>query len=224
MTKPKQRTGKARPERASAPSKSKRLEISALDGMTENRLMAEVAASPAVTSATVLTEFSKGHFGELSLTDAADALKEKIQAVQGGNLTDAEAMLTGQAFALNTIFTELARRSALNMGQYLNASERYMRLALKAQSQCRTTLETLAALRNPPVVIAKQANVTSGPQQINNGVAGQPRAGETGSAPNKLLEAEDGQWLDTGTPGAASGADTHMATVGAIDRTANGRR
>jgi hypothetical protein len=41
-----------------------------------------------------------------------------------------------------------------------------MRLALKAQSQCRTTAETLAVMRNPPV-FARQANVVNGPQQVN---------------------------------------------------------
>jgi hypothetical protein len=50
-------------------------------------------------------------------------------------------------------------------------------MALRAQSQCRATLETLAAIKNPPIVYARQANVTTGPQQINNGVAS-PRARE----------------------------------------------
>lgn len=40
------------------------------------------------------------------------------------------------------------------------------RMALKAQNQCRMTLETLATIENPPVVFARQANVTTGPQQI----------------------------------------------------------
>jgi hypothetical protein len=40
--------------------------------------------------------------------------------------------------------------------------------ALKAQGQCRATLQTRAEIRNPPVIYARQANVTSGPQQINN--------------------------------------------------------
>lgn len=34
----------------------------------------------------------------------------------------------------------------------------------KAQSQCRATLETLAAIKNPPVIYAKQANISNGPQ------------------------------------------------------------
>ncbi len=36
--------------------------------------------------------------------------------------------------------------------------EGFMRMALRAQSQCRTTLETLAAIKNPPSVYARQAN------------------------------------------------------------------
>ena len=45
--------------------------------------------------------------------------------------------------------------------------EGFMRLALQAQSQCRATLETLVAIKDPPVVCARQANITTGPQQVN---------------------------------------------------------
>jgi hypothetical protein len=45
-----------------------------------------------------------------------------------------------------------------------------MRLALKAQRQCRATIETLVMAKNPaPVTFVKQANVAHGPQQVNNG-------------------------------------------------------
>jgi hypothetical protein len=40
-------------------------------------------------------------------------------------------MLVSQAHSLNAIFTELARRSALNMGEYIEPSEKYMRLAFE---------------------------------------------------------------------------------------------
>jgi hypothetical protein len=47
-----------------------------------------------------------------------------------------------------------------------------MRLALKAQSQCRATLETAAAMKNSqPVAFVRQANVAHGPQQVNNSAA-----------------------------------------------------
>ena len=46
-----------------------------------------------------------------------------------------------------------------------------MRMAMKAQNQCRMTLETLATIKNPPVVFARQANINNGgQQQVNNGV------------------------------------------------------
>jgi hypothetical protein len=34
-----------------------------------------------------------------------------------------------------------------------------MRLALKAQAQCTRTIETLAEIKNLPVVFAKQSNI-----------------------------------------------------------------
>jgi hypothetical protein len=54
-----------------------------------------------------------------------------------------------------------------------------MRIALRAQSQCRATLETLGTIKNPPTVFVKQTNVTSGPQQINNNTAGHDLPKET---------------------------------------------
>jgi hypothetical protein len=48
------------------------------------------------------------------------------------------------------------------MGEYVDAADTYMRLALRAQSQCRATLETLAAIKNPPVAFANQANIAHG--------------------------------------------------------------
>lgn len=78
------------------------------------------------------------------------------------------------------------------MGEYLDAAETYMHLGLKAQSQCRATLETLAKIKNPaPVTFVRQANVAHGPQQVNN--APQPATGEASRAresetpPNELL-------------------------------------
>jgi hypothetical protein len=91
---------------------------------------------------------------------------------------------------LDAIFNEMARRAALNMGQHLGPTETYMRLALKAQSQSRATLETLAEIKNPrPVYInPQQVNHTNGPQQVNNGTPSRPL--ENGITKNKLLESD----------------------------------
>lgn len=99
--------------------------------------------------------------------------------------------------------------------------EGFMRLALRAQSQSRATLETLAAIRNPPIVYARQANVTTGPQQINNGAAAPSRAQKIEGEQNKLLEVIDGKRLDTGAASASVSADPIMATLGTLDGAAH---
>ena len=92
----------------------------------------------------------------------------------------------------------------------------------KAQSQCRATLGTLAQIKTPAVVFARQANIAQGPQQVNNGMmpVSEPRArGKNKNTPNKLLEEKPHERLDTRTPGATVGSDPAMATLGTFDGT-----
>lgn len=114
------------------------------------------------------------------------------------------------------LFNTLAQRAAANVGQgYLGATETYMKLALHAQSQCRPTWEAVSAIKNPPIAgYVGQANVAHGPQQVNKG----SRARKTDTPQNKLLEAKDGERLDTRTASASVGTDPSMATFGEIDR------
>jgi hypothetical protein len=132
------------------------------------RLFADLTVEGLFTNAVILQSYSREVAGDIGITAAAQSLRRTVTAVNRGDLRCAETMLVGQAGALNVIFAELARRAALNMGEYPEAFERYMRLALKAQGQCRATLETLAAIKNPPV-FARQANINhGGQQQVNN--------------------------------------------------------
>ena len=109
----------------------------------------------------------------LNLTDLSHHLSERAQALQGDTpLRQVEEMLLAQANALNAMFTSLAERATKQ--EYMKNMEAFTRLALKAQSQCRATLETLADIKQPRhVVIAQQANLAH-QQQVNNGTAGQP--------------------------------------------------
>ena len=108
------------------------------------------------------------------------------------------------------------------MGEYLEAFEAYLKLALRAQSQCRATLETLAEIKHPrSVAFVEQANIAHGHQQVNNAPT---RADEIENSQSKLLEQTDGERLDTGTTSTAGGADTPMEAVGAINRAKNRRR
>jgi hypothetical protein len=105
-------------------------------------------------------------------------------------------------------------------GGYLDAADRYMRLALKAQSECRVTIETLAEIKNPkPVAFVQQANIANGPQQVNNGpppAAEASRTRESENQPNELLEQQRNAWLDTRATHRAAGSNSSVEAVGAI--------
>ncbi len=178
---------------------------------------AKMALMPEVNSAIVINAYGKA-MGGLEIQDLLQPLDDSIKVMKGGNLVGAEAMLMGQAHALQSIFTELSRRAASNMGEYLNAMETYLRLALKAQSQCTKTIEVLAAIKNPPVVFAKQANIAHGPQQVNNGATTPTptHAGKTVNQPNELLEDQHAT-VDNRAAPTASLAHPELEAVGTID-------
>lgn len=126
---------------------------------------------PEVRSVIAIKEFSQCG-DDLDLVALHKELSRQVDQMRSGNLGKVEAMLYAQAQTLDAMFFNLATRAHRQMGQgdYLYAADTYMKLALRAQSQCRATLEALATIKNPPVVYAKQANVTTGPQQVNNTV------------------------------------------------------
>jgi len=209
-TKPRSKTRAAAKAKVSG---SNSLEATSQPGEDEAATKARMVTSPTVLGAVTTQAFSNV-FGETDLQSLVSELGRQVGKVQENDLSRAESLLMTQAHTLDAIFNELARRAALNMGEYINAMDRYLRLALKAQSQCRATLETLATIKNPPVIYAKQANIANGPQQVNNGTVPAHVGGETSIEPNKLLEHQHEQRLDTGTQGTTLGADSSMATVG----------
>lgn len=153
-------------------------------------------------------------------------MRNQVAAVHQGKMERGEAMLIAQAHTLDALFGNLARRSVANMhAGHGEAAERYMRIALKAQSQCRTTLETLAEIKNPrPVAFVKQANISNGPQQVNNGIPAPAHAGELFNQPNELSGDSHELLPDTRASQAARRINQEVETMGEIHRTVNRRR
>jgi len=204
-------TRKNDPPNAS-PDSGGSIKVTAAPGADRATLLARTALRPSVRAAVTTQIFSK-QFGELDINALVDQLVSHATAVNNGDLQRPEAMLVAQANTLEAIFHELARRAAVNMGEYLDAAETYLRLALKAQSQCRATIETLAEIKNPkPVAFVQQANIAHGPQQVNN-TPEASRAGNPEIQQSKLLEQQRNEWMDTRAPGAAVGADQDLATL-----------
>jgi hypothetical protein len=92
--------------------------------------------------------------------------------------------------------------------------ELHLRLAFKAQNQCRMTLETLSNIKNPPFIYAKQANISNGHQQVNNGTPTPVmHAKEIKNPQNELLEHTHGERLDTRATGEAIGINSDLEAV-----------
>ncbi|MBK3743146.1 hypothetical protein G3A39_28310 [Paraburkholderia aspalathi] len=188
---------------------------------------ATYAATNSVVRAGVTgREYAKPMFGNyVDLTQYVDRLRTQVATVNAGNLSGIEATLIAQASTLDMIFNELAAKAA--RCEIPIQTEMNLRLALKAQAQCRATLEALVEMKNPrPVAFVKQANIAHGPQQVNNQSRNETapsvvraRAENSEKPSNELLEADYGQRMDAGATSPASGASPQLATVGKFDGT-----
>lgn len=171
----------------------------------EARHVAAVALDPAAHGMASLRLFSQGSFGKLSEAELFHVLAEHAEAAKRGDLKHYRALLAMQADALNGIFTEMARRAAANMGDYLGATQTYLRLGLKAQAQCRSTIESLERLTSGHVQTVKHVHVNEGGQAViadqfhhhtggqeNGQAVKQPHATGTGAAgPGTALPCPD---------------------------------
>ena len=152
---------------------------------------------------------------ELDVNDLVKAMRQAGDEAVAGNMARTERMLANQLLTLDLMFNSLARRAQKQ--ESFRGIETLTRLALKAQSQSRATAETLAAIKNPMPAFVGQANITSGPQQINNG----PRptgAGNFQSRPNEVLERSNEQRMDAGATQASGRGNQALEAVGAVNR------
>lgn len=185
---------------------------------TDAQALARFSLCPSFSASVTAMRFDVGHYptpkGALDLNELIGALESQCKAASAGDLSQVEHMLVSQAHALDAIFNSLAQRAAVNFGEHINAGEMYLRLAMRAQAQCRSTIEALGVLKNPhPVAFVHQANIANGPQQVNNA-----RAGQIEERPNKLLEVPDGQRMDAAAKTEAGIAHSPVEAVAGFYR------
>lgn len=117
-------------------------------GKTEaekNSDRAALLVSPEFAAYRVISGIDKPLMGETDVKLLVTQLREYSAAANSGDLTRPEAMQMNQATALQSLFAGLTEK-AMNQSHMPNI-EGFMKLALRAQSQCRATLETLAAIK-----------------------------------------------------------------------------
>ena len=168
----------------------KTLNLKGKIGQTEAQVIAKAALTPAINAAYVVEAYQGDILGSgADFMGLIDGLEKTTEKAKDGDLSNVEAMLIGQATALESIFTGLAMRASKQT--QLTHYQAFFGMALKAQAQSRATLSALVDLKYPrQATFVKQANIAHGPQQVNNGTAVEQstHASETQTPHNELLE------------------------------------
>lgn len=141
-----------------------------------------------------------------------------------GNLRRSEELLMAQAVTLDAVFHALARRARANLDHAPGVAETALRLALKAQSQSRATLEALGALLHPPTAAfirqlgdGNTTQVMFGRPTIAGARSESLPSEQSGDLRHELLP-------DARASTAAGRADPALAPVGALDGAAHAGR
>jgi hypothetical protein len=146
---------------------------------------------------------------------AKDGVEETLSKVKSGNLEDLEAILVNQVYVLNGLFNQLVIQGKAGlteptvMRSLPNHPKTMLNVALKAQTQCRATVQTINELKNPK-------KTTFIKNQLNNVKM------ELEERIEQLEDIEHGsKKLDRGTEAAAISIDSEMEAVEVIDGSKN---
>ena len=190
-----------------------------------NMNQSEMALESSINTAIVIEGYQKNLNGpSVDIVELIRGLRDTCKTVRAGDLSHLESMLIGQAKALETMFTSLARRSQEQ--DQLKHYATFLTLALKAQSQSRATIQAVVDLKYPrQVSFVKQANISNGPQQVNNATdsvrnsSTESHAKESQSSHNKLFEDRRNECakLDARATSATGRRHQTVETVGAVN-------
>lgn len=227
------RSKATKPAKAAPPVSSVLVEEAADMRKIESVALGGMLTDSALNCGSVIAVHGAPAFAQwrtISTGNVSDALEASIEAVHRGDMSSLEGMLVAQAFALQSIFTDAAARARAQNSR--EASGTLMAVAMKAQAQCRATVQTIGEIKNPrTTVFTKQANVNNGgQQQVNNGVqplAPAPAREEVQPARNELTALENSSgstFLDGGAASASIGSHQAARPLDPIHRAANTRR
>ncbi len=190
------------------------LKVGRQEGETKGKALAKAVLDPVFKAAHTALESTYNYGTDLDINEIANTLRDSANKLKTNNLEDAETLLITQAHILDTLFHKITRMALKH--DTLKLFQGMFTVALKAQSQSRMTLETLAEIKNPRPYI--QNNKAEYQQVNNNGQArSQPhaQAGKNSKSTNGLLEDKrhETEWLDTGAPETAGGNDKELEAV-----------
>ncbi len=195
----------------------------AAEADSRSRRRAKFAMSPSVQAAHSLfcLELSgldgNARDSDVDVLDLINNLNEQIETNDKGLAT-----LGSQAATLDSLFHNLLQK-AMVAGDPKRI-DMWMKFALRAQSQCRNTYEAMSEIRNPRIAnYVRQANVSAGHQQVNNGSDPCASAIDNANPPSKLSEGLPNdvctnRATQTASPRASDASQTVAAIDGAEDQ------
>jgi hypothetical protein len=162
---------------------------------------ASIAVDPTIKAA-LTTHLYNANFTEIDPSALVKRVQELVKEVSAGDMSHFESMLASQAIVLDSIFNRLSSQAQQNIGYYASATDTYLRLALKAQAQCRSNIESLANIKSPRQYIS-QTNVAN-LMQVNN--------------THERLGVSNGERMDFGPKTETVRDDMELAALEIIDR------
>ena len=186
------------------------------EGESLEKLATEYMLDPKALGALVVEGTTGSVSSQIEFEYAKGVIEKNLQEIKKGDLSNLEEMLYSQAVALNMMFTSLSKRAVIQTNVDVKAV--LTNLCFKAQNQSRNTIQTLINLKQPnQTAFIKQANISHGHQQINNGEC-KPSPENFQNKSNELLEVQDGKWLDRGEKAKTEGIDTRLEALGEVHR------
>jgi len=130
------------------------------EGVNTANMQARAAFIP-IASASVGGDYSANTDG-LELKDALKEVSRQADLLLSGNMGNGEKMLLAQAIALDSIFCNLATLAKYNINKVttvkeLQGAEIYLKLAIRAQSQCSATWEVISKVKLAQSLLKKRA-------------------------------------------------------------------
>jgi hypothetical protein len=177
----------------------RKLELYKREDESSERAMARYWLKPELLAADAIQSLTRIGGEPASLNELVLELESLAKEAKKGDSDRAHSLLTAQSHTLDAIFHNLITRGQLNISHgYSETGREYLKLAMRAQAQCRATVDSLIAARRPSI---RQTNIAH-QQQVNN------------FPPNELMEQQD-ERMDTGTPSEAVKGGQALETVGA---------
>jgi len=135
--------------------KSQELSKAAKAGSKKTSIPLNKITDPSALGSGAIASIMERGDNSKAINAAFDGVERTLSKVKSGNLEDLEEILVNQVYVLNGLFNQLVIQGKASltepavMRSLPNHPKTMLNVALKAQTQCRATVQTINDLKNP---------------------------------------------------------------------------